>query len=64
MPWTWPCLLLAALLASVQGDGRHYKDGEKVSCVCVVCCGVIALCYILGFYGTDHSVREQSRPLL
>ena len=30
MPWEWLCLLLSVVVC-VKGDGRHYKEGDKVS---------------------------------
>ena len=34
MPWAWLCLLLSVLVC-VKGDGKHYKEGEKVKPVIV-----------------------------
>lgn len=33
MAWAWLCLLLS-VLGCAKGDGRHYKEGEKVSPNC------------------------------
>ena len=32
MWWLVTCLLAAALQSCVNGDGTHYKEGEKVRC--------------------------------
>lgn len=31
MSWVWLYLLVAALLACVRGEGKHYKAGEKIT---------------------------------